>query len=83
MAKCTICKSKKADDSALKVYFDKLSQIIKQELPTVPEEQLVKVMGAIYRSIQRRTNGGKEYLQFTHLYVGTRVGRGGRMIIRK
>ena len=71
------------EDSVLKAYFDKLLQIIKQDLSTVPEEQLVQVMGAIYRSIQRRTNGGKEYLQFTHRYVGIRAGRGGRMIIRK
>ena len=71
------------EGSVLKASFDKLLQIIKQDLPTVPEEQLVKVMGAIYRSIQRRTNGGKEYLQFTQRYVGTRVGRGGRMIIQK
>ena len=72
----------KFKNSILKTYFNELLQIIKQELQYVPEEQLVKVISAIYRSSQRRTNGGKEYLQFTHQYVGARVGPGGRIITR-
>ena len=68
------------ENPMLKAYFDELLQIIKQDLQNVLEEQLVKVLGAIYRSSQRRTNGGKEYLQFTQQYVGVRLGRGGRII---
>jgi hypothetical protein len=34
----------------------------------------------IYRSIQRRTSGGREYLTFAQQYVGARVGPGARVL---
>lgn len=68
------------NDSATKIRFEKMSQIIEQDLPDVPEEQLIKVMAAIYRSIQRRTTGGREYLTFAQQYVGPRVGPGARIL---
>jgi hypothetical protein len=60
--------------------FNQILQVVKQDLPNVQEEQLVKVMAAVYRSIQRRTNGGREYLQFAQQYVGARVTQGARII---
>jgi hypothetical protein len=60
--------------------FGRMIKIIKEELSTVPKERFVKVMASIYRSIQRRTNGGKEYLTFIQQYVGARVGPGIRAI---
>ncbi len=44
------------------------------------KEQLIKVMAAIYRSIQRRTTGGREYLAFAQQYVGSRLEHGVRSI---
>ncbi len=60
--------------------FLQILQILKQDLANIPEEQLVKVMATVYRSILRRTNGGREYLQFAQQYVGARVAQGARMI---
>lgn len=68
------------NNSTTKIKFEKLSQIIEQDLSDTPEEQLVKVMASIYRSIQRRTNGGREYLTFVQQYVGARVGPGARVL---
>lgn len=51
-----------------------LSQAVSKELKHVPAEKLVKVLAAVYRAIQRRTNGGSSYLefvsQFTQIYPG-------------
>ena len=41
-----------------------LFQTISKELELVPTEKLVKVLAAVYRAIQRRTNGGSSYLKF-------------------
>lgn len=64
----------------LRKQFHEMLQICEQDLPDTPSEQLIKVMAAIYRSIQRRTNGGREYLQFAQQYVGARVAHGTRII---
>jgi hypothetical protein len=70
----------KFSNSKLKILFERMSQIIEQELVDTPKEQLIKVLASIYRSIQRRTNGGREYLTFVQQYVGARVGPGVRVI---
>ncbi len=67
------------NDSATKIRFEKMSQIIEQDLSNTAEEELIKVMAAVYRSIQRRTNGGREYLTFAQQYVEPRVGPGTRV----
>ncbi len=67
-------------NSALKIQFDKMIRIIKQDLSSTSKEQLMKVMASIYRSIQRRTNGGREYLIFAQQYVGARIGPGARVL---
>ncbi len=69
-------------DPVLEESFKKMFQIISQDLPNISTEELIKVSASIYRSIQRRTNGGKEYLHFTQQYVGARVGLGARVIHR-
>lgn len=63
--------------------FSRMSQIIEQDLTNIPEEQLIKVLASIYRSIQRRTNGGREYLNFAHQYVSARAGSGMRVLSLK
>ncbi len=60
----------------LKGRFERMLKIIEKNLSNIPEEKLIKVLGSIYRSIQRRTNGGREYLQFAQHYVGAGVGPG-------
>jgi hypothetical protein len=67
-------------NSALKIQFERISQIIEQDLSDTSKEQLTKVMASIYRSIQRRTNGGREYIAFAQQYVGPRVGPGARVL---
>lgn len=67
-------------NSALRIQFERMSQIIEQDLSDTSEEQLIKVMASIYRSIQRRTSGGREYLTFAQQYVGARVGPGARVL---
>ncbi len=59
--------------SRLKMYLERMIQVIDKELSNTSEEKVVKVMAAIYRSIQRRTNGGREYLAFAQQFVGSRV----------
>lgn len=65
-----------------KHWLERMSQIIEQDLSNIPKEQLIKVLASIYRSIQRRTNGGREYLKFTQQYVGARTGNGARILTR-
>jgi hypothetical protein len=59
-----------------KVLFERMLQVIAEDLSTTHKDLLVKVLAAIYRSIQRRTEGGREYLQFTRQYVGERIATG-------
>ncbi len=61
-----------------KEQFNEMVAIIKQDLSSIPEEQCIKVVASIYRSIQRRTNGGREYLQFVQQYIGVRILSGAR-----
>lgn len=68
------------NNSELKIQFERMSQIIEQDLSDTSKEQLIKVMASIYRSIQRRTSGGREYLTFAQQYVGARVGPGARVL---
>ena len=65
-----------------KDWFERMSQTIEQDLSNISKEQLIKVLASIYRSIQRRTSDGREYLQFTQQYVGARVGSGARILSR-
>jgi hypothetical protein len=49
--------------------FDFLESAIKKNLDDAPDEILVKVIGAVYRSIKRRTRGSREYLDFISEFV--------------
>ncbi len=67
-------------DTTQEKNFYKTIEVCQQDLATTPQDELLKVMAAIYRSIQRRTNGNREYLQFVQQYVGVRVAPGVRVI---
>lgn len=56
---------------------------IRKDLPTVPDEILVKIIGTVYRSIKRHNNGGRnsrEYIDFIYQHVGIRVESGVRVL---
>ena len=59
------------DDPVLGAGHQLFSTVISDELSRVPADKLVKVLGAVYRSIQRRTVGGSSYLQFVSQFTGT------------
>ena len=69
-------------NAAQKDWFEKMSQVLEEELFHFSEEQRIKVLASVYRSLQRRTTGGREYLQFTQQYVGPRVAPGVRILTR-
>lgn len=58
------------DDPVLADGYQRLRAEIDEKLDQFSREQLVKVLAAIYRSIQRRTNGGSSYLQFINHMSG-------------
>jgi hypothetical protein len=60
------------NDPVLSEGYQRLCREIENKLASVPGEQLVKVLGAVYRSIQRRSCGSCTYLQFIdHFTVGS------------
>jgi hypothetical protein len=68
------------ENSTLAGPFEKFTGIVEKDLSNVSMERIVKVMAAVYRSIQRRTLGGTQYLDFIRDYVGFRVGPGTRVL---
>ena len=46
-----------------------ISQNTGRQFSEIPPEQVVKVLAAVYRSIQRRTVGGTSYLQFVSQFT--------------
>ncbi len=63
-------KEQPIDDPVLAPGYQLFSRTIKSELSHVPAEELVKVLAAVYRSIQRRTIGGSSYLEFVSRFTG-------------
>jgi len=71
---------KSLDKSPLKAQLEQMIKLIENDLPDISNEEILKVLATIYRSIQRRTNGGREYLDFVQQYVGSRVGQRARAL---
>ena len=67
------------ESPALGARFAEMRQILASDLSAVDEQNLIKVLATVYRSIQRRTNGGNAYLNFIQQYVGPRIGSGMRL----
>ncbi len=57
-------------DQVLAVGYQALLDEIAEELDQVEPEKLVKVLSAVYRSIQRHSRGGSTYLQFINRFTG-------------
>ena len=64
----------------IKEAFGKMVEVIDQDLLDIRDSELVKIVAAIYRSMQRRTAGGREYLQFIQQCVGVKGGAAGRLV---
>lgn len=60
------------DTLVLEEGFHFFSHVIGEKLSHIHPEQLVKVLSAVYRSIQRRTIGGASYLNFVSQFTGVR-----------
>lgn len=57
-------------DPVLAAGHQLFSRTIERKLSHVPAEKLVRVLAAVYRSIQRRTVGGCSYLNFVSRFTG-------------
>lgn len=68
------------DNSLLERAFHYVNKVIETDLSKVPTEKLVKVLAVIYFVANRRSKGGREYLEIINQYVGTRVAPGVRVI---
>lgn len=60
----------RTDTPVLDKGFRLLVQNTDEKFSRIPPEQSVKVLVAVYRSIQRRTIGGTSYLQFVNQFTG-------------
>ncbi len=47
-------------------HYQALVSVIETELDEIPNDKLVKILAAIYKSLNRRTKGSREYLNFIH-----------------
>lgn len=63
------------ENGVLAAGYQHLAKAIREELGQVPVEKLVKVLTAVYRSVQRRTNGGCSYLEFISNFTGVYPGK--------
>ena len=59
-------------DAVQEDHYQMLLEACEQDLSTVSVEKLIRVMAAVYRSIQRRTDGRRRYLQFIEQYIPVR-----------
>jgi hypothetical protein len=60
--------------------FELIDHAIRDDLGELSNQAVSKIIGTIYRSIKRRTNGNREYMEFITQHVGVRVGKGIRAI---
>jgi len=59
-----------ADSPVLEKGFGMFTQSTGKTFSRLHSEEVVKVLAAVYRSIQRRTVGGTSYLQFVSQFTG-------------
>ncbi len=63
------------DDKIIEKWFGYIDTIIQNKLFNMVDEQtFVKIIGAIYFVLNRRTTGEKEYLMIIHKHVGDKNG---------
>lgn len=60
--------------------FVSVERAIKEDLSTKPTDEIVKLLGTIYRSALRHNAHSRAYIDFIHEHVGLRIGKGARVI---
>ncbi len=60
--------------------YETVVDAIGQDLPEVPTETLVSILGVIYFVAKRRSQGRRDYFEVIHQYVGLRAGPGVRVL---
>ncbi len=60
--------------------FISIDQAIKDDLSTKSSDDIVKLLGTIYRSARRHNDHSRAYIDFIHEHVGLRIGKGARLI---
>jgi hypothetical protein len=60
--------------------FSFINSVIENDLKDSSKENTAKIIGTIYRSMKRHTNGRREYLDFIQRHVGLSVGPGMKVI---
>lgn len=68
------------EDSQVKKGFDMVVKSITEDIIDVSEEVIVKILGVIHFVAKRRSQGGREYFNIIHQYVGLRGGSGMRAL---
>lgn len=56
-------------------------EVLDNELGDESHEEITKILAAIYFVACRRTQGGRQYLDFIKQYVGIRIGKGARAML--
>ncbi len=59
--------------------FAFVESVIAEDLEGVPQETIAKLLGDIYFVAKRRSQGGREHIDFLHHYAGVRVAKGMRI----
>ena len=60
--------------------FISVDRAIKEDLSTKSSDEIVKLLGTIYRSALRHNDHCRAYIDFIHEHVGLRIGKGARLI---
>ena len=60
--------------------FISVDRAIKEDLSTKSSDEIVKLIGTIYRSALRHNVHSRAYIDFIHEHVGLRIGKGARLI---
>jgi len=72
-----------SEDKIIVQGFERVNRAIGEDLPEIPDETISMIIATIYFVAKRRTEGHREYLDFIHEYVGTRLGTGIRALGKK
>ena len=72
-----------SEDKIIVQGFERVNRAIGEDLPAIPAETISMIIATIYFVAKRRTEVHREYLDFIHEYMGTRLGTGIRALGKK
>ncbi len=64
------------EDKTVEEGYKRLVRAIEEDLPDISDEIITKIISTIYFVARRRTEGHREYLDFIHSYIGSRIASG-------